>query len=38
MRAVWERVAAAVRETLADVTLDDLRREAVAPGPADYTI
>jgi Rrf2 family protein len=38
VRAVWERVAAAVRETLAAVTLDDLRRDAVAPGPTDYTI
>jgi Rrf2 family protein len=38
VNSVWDRVAAAVRETLADVTLEDLRREAVAPGPADYTI
>jgi Rrf2 family protein len=38
MRALWDRVEAAVRETLGAVTLEDLRREAVVPGPADYTI
>lgn len=38
IRALWERVETGVRETLGSVTLEDLRREAVAPGPADYTI
>jgi DNA-binding IscR family transcriptional regulator len=38
VRALWDRVEAAVRETLGAVTLEDLRREAVVPGPADYTI
>ena len=38
MRALWERVETAVRDTLGAVTLEDLRREAVAPGPADFNI
>jgi Rrf2 family protein len=38
VRSVWGQVAVVVRETLTAVTLEDLRREAVAPGPADYTI
>lgn len=37
-RDLWTRTLAAVRATLADVTLEDLRREASAPGPVDYTI
>ncbi len=37
-RALWGRVETAVRDTLGAVTLDDLRREAFAPGIADYNI
>jgi Rrf2 family protein len=38
LRALWYRVETAVRDTLGEVTLEDLRREVVAPGPADYNI
>ncbi len=38
VHALWKRVESAIRETLEQVTLDDLRREAGAPGPVDYNI
>lgn len=37
-QALWGRTVRAVRETLAARTLEDLRREAVAPGPVDFII
>lgn len=38
VRSLWGRVEAAVQEILSGVTLDDLRREAGAPGPVDFSI
>jgi hypothetical protein len=38
MRSLWERVETVVGELLGAVTLDDLRREARAPEPLDFTI
>jgi Rrf2 family protein len=38
VRAIWGRVETAVREALGAVTLEDLRRETVGSGPADYNI
>ncbi len=36
--SLWKRVTTAVRDALGAVTFEDLRREAVAPGPADFNI
>ena len=36
--SLWDRVESAVQDILGGVTLEDLRREAVAPGPVDYSI
>jgi Rrf2 family protein len=38
LRVLWGQVDVAVRATLGAVTIDELRREAVAPGPVDYNI
>jgi Rrf2 family protein len=38
VRALWQRAESAVRDVLAGVTLDDLRREARRPEALDFTI
>ena len=38
VRAMWQRVEAAVAAVLEDVTVEDLRREAAAQGPLDFNI